>query len=219
MLGDGTKRFEVYGRARIRDKGVKVYVRTLAARRDAEAADEEHASRSAGSRQARSRRLSTPSGRWETRTMRDCARLPTGDRTTSTKASSRARRKLRDHGCARQDAARSNRCTLFETAKLHAIDLAAYLTAASRAAEAGEARPPGGSLTSRSSAAPAARSNGQPIAVRSMSPRAMAALRPTQRSGASASTCRSAEATSARSIATSRFPWACDAQPSCSQLS
>jgi hypothetical protein len=42
VLEDGTKRFQVYGRARIRDKSVKVYVGTFATQRDAEAADEEH---------------------------------------------------------------------------------------------------------------------------------------------------------------------------------
>jgi integrase len=41
-LDDGIKRFQVYGRARIRDKSVKVYVGTFASQRDAEAADEEH---------------------------------------------------------------------------------------------------------------------------------------------------------------------------------
>src|SRR5215510_1344751 len=42
VLDDGTKRFQVYGRARIREKSVKVYVGTFATQRDAEAADEEH---------------------------------------------------------------------------------------------------------------------------------------------------------------------------------
>lgn len=42
VLDDGTKRFQVYGRARIREKSVKVYVGTFASQREAEAADEEH---------------------------------------------------------------------------------------------------------------------------------------------------------------------------------
>ncbi len=42
VLDDGTRRFQVYGRARIREKSVKVYVGTFARQRDAEAADEEH---------------------------------------------------------------------------------------------------------------------------------------------------------------------------------
>jgi hypothetical protein len=39
---DGTKTFRVYGRARIREKSVKVYVGSFASRRDAEFADQEH---------------------------------------------------------------------------------------------------------------------------------------------------------------------------------
>lgn len=42
VLDDGTKRFQVYGRARIRDKSTKVYVGTFASEREAEEADEEH---------------------------------------------------------------------------------------------------------------------------------------------------------------------------------
>jgi integrase len=41
-LEGGEKRFQVYGRARIRDRSVKVYVGTFATQRDAEQADEEH---------------------------------------------------------------------------------------------------------------------------------------------------------------------------------
>src|SRR5688572_30031422 len=36
------KRFQVYGRSRVRDKSVKVYVGTFATQREAEAADEQH---------------------------------------------------------------------------------------------------------------------------------------------------------------------------------
>ncbi|HEY1813194.1 MAG TPA: hypothetical protein VGG74_12675 [Kofleriaceae bacterium] len=39
---DGTRSFQVYGRARVRDKSVRVYVGSFASKRDAEAADEEH---------------------------------------------------------------------------------------------------------------------------------------------------------------------------------
>jgi integrase len=39
---DGTKSFQVYGRARVRDKSVRVYVGSFASKREAEAADEEH---------------------------------------------------------------------------------------------------------------------------------------------------------------------------------
>jgi integrase len=42
VLEDGSKRFQVYGRARVRDKSVKVYVGTFATQRDAETADEDH---------------------------------------------------------------------------------------------------------------------------------------------------------------------------------
>ncbi len=42
VLGDGTKRFQVYARARIRDKRSRVYIGTFATRREAEDADAEH---------------------------------------------------------------------------------------------------------------------------------------------------------------------------------
>src|SRR6185369_1711786 len=42
VAADGTKSFQVYGRARIREKSVKVYVGSFATKRDAEAADEQH---------------------------------------------------------------------------------------------------------------------------------------------------------------------------------
>jgi integrase/recombinase XerD len=42
VLEDGTKRFQVYGRTRVREKSVKVYVGTFATQREAEAADEQH---------------------------------------------------------------------------------------------------------------------------------------------------------------------------------
>ncbi len=41
-LEDGTKRFQVYARARIRDQRTRVYVGTFATRRDAEDADAQH---------------------------------------------------------------------------------------------------------------------------------------------------------------------------------
>lgn len=41
-LGDGTKRFQVYARARVRDQRTRVYVGTFATRREAEEADAEH---------------------------------------------------------------------------------------------------------------------------------------------------------------------------------
>jgi hypothetical protein len=39
---DGTKSFQVYGRARIREKSVRVYVGSFASQKQAEAADEQH---------------------------------------------------------------------------------------------------------------------------------------------------------------------------------
>ncbi len=39
---DGTKTFQVYGRSRVRDKSVRVYVGSFASKRDAEFADQEH---------------------------------------------------------------------------------------------------------------------------------------------------------------------------------
>ncbi len=39
---DGTKSFQVYGRARIREKSVRVYVGSYGSRKQAEAADEQH---------------------------------------------------------------------------------------------------------------------------------------------------------------------------------
>src|SRR6187551_3819112 len=48
VLEDGSKRFQVYGRARVRDKSVKVYVGTFATQRDAETADEDHRSTQRG---------------------------------------------------------------------------------------------------------------------------------------------------------------------------
>ena len=41
VLGDGTKRFQVYARARVRDKRTHVYVGTFATRREAQEADAE----------------------------------------------------------------------------------------------------------------------------------------------------------------------------------
>src|SRR5690349_2223512 len=43
-LEDGTKRFQVYARARVRDQRTRVYVGTFATRREAEDADAEHRS-------------------------------------------------------------------------------------------------------------------------------------------------------------------------------
>lgn len=42
MAAEGTKSFEVYGRARIREKSVRVYVGSFASQKQAEAADEQH---------------------------------------------------------------------------------------------------------------------------------------------------------------------------------
>ena len=39
---DGTKSFQVYGRSRVRDKSVRVYVGSFASKRDAEHADQQH---------------------------------------------------------------------------------------------------------------------------------------------------------------------------------
>ena len=39
---DGTKTFQVYGRSRVRDKSVRIYVGSFASKRDAEFADQEH---------------------------------------------------------------------------------------------------------------------------------------------------------------------------------
>jgi cell division septation protein DedD len=47
ILEDGTKRFQVYARARVRDKRTRVYVGTFASRREAQQADANTASRSA----------------------------------------------------------------------------------------------------------------------------------------------------------------------------
>ena len=42
VAADGTKSFQVYGRARIREKSVRIYVGSFASRKQAEAADEQH---------------------------------------------------------------------------------------------------------------------------------------------------------------------------------
>ena len=42
VAADGTKSFQVYGRARIREKSVRVYVGSFASQKQAEAADEQH---------------------------------------------------------------------------------------------------------------------------------------------------------------------------------
>jgi integrase len=42
VAADGTKSFQVYGRARIRDKSLRVYVGSFASQKQAEAADEQH---------------------------------------------------------------------------------------------------------------------------------------------------------------------------------
>jgi integrase len=42
VAADGTKSFQVYGRARIREKSVRVYVGSFASKKQAEAADEQH---------------------------------------------------------------------------------------------------------------------------------------------------------------------------------
>jgi hypothetical protein len=42
VLGDGTVRFQVYARSRVRDQRSRVYVGTFGSRREAEAADENH---------------------------------------------------------------------------------------------------------------------------------------------------------------------------------
>jgi integrase len=42
VAADGTKSFQVYGRARIREKSVRVYVGSFASKKEAEAADEQH---------------------------------------------------------------------------------------------------------------------------------------------------------------------------------
>lgn len=42
MAADGTKSFQVYGRARVREKSVRVYVGSFASKKQAEAADEQH---------------------------------------------------------------------------------------------------------------------------------------------------------------------------------
>ncbi len=39
---DGTKSFQVYGRSRVREKSVRVYVGSFASKRDAEHADQQH---------------------------------------------------------------------------------------------------------------------------------------------------------------------------------
>ena len=58
VAADGTKSFQVYGRARVREKSVRVYVGSFASKRDAEAADEaapRHAARDQGGRPPRRR--------------------------------------------------------------------------------------------------------------------------------------------------------------------
>jgi integrase len=42
VAADGTKSFQVYGRARIREKSIRVYVGSFASKKQAEAADEQH---------------------------------------------------------------------------------------------------------------------------------------------------------------------------------
>lgn len=42
VAADGTKSFQVYGRARIREKSVRVYIGSFASQKQAEAADEQH---------------------------------------------------------------------------------------------------------------------------------------------------------------------------------
>ena len=42
VAADGTKSFQVYGRARVREKSVRVYVGSFASQKQAEAADEQH---------------------------------------------------------------------------------------------------------------------------------------------------------------------------------
>src|SRR3569832_625799 len=42
VAADGTKSFQVYGRARIREKSVRIYVGSFASKKQAEATDEQH---------------------------------------------------------------------------------------------------------------------------------------------------------------------------------